>query len=139
MSHFRCEGRSEVQSWLRTPDRPCTARDILFSDSLRRACHRSAQRFGVMHVRVFRLPSARFLQQQLVLKGLVSCPVSLVLCLLAAARVCLPLGYSSRPRSTSDSVRLSDQSLRDYIGPLHWFPVVTNRIVGVSQKVDRGL
>ena len=29
--------------------------------------------------------------------------------------------------------------IHSFIGPLHWFPVATGRIVGLSLKADRGL
>ena len=64
----------------------------------------------------------------------------------------LPTEYCKGPSPLSDSVRRSDQLLRvtkgadqwnqrirDFSGPLHWFPVATDRIVGPRRKVHRGL
>ena len=34
---------------------------------------------------------------------------------------------------------LWNQSWNDFIGPFHWFPVQTDRIVRLGQKVDQGL
>ena len=31
------------------------------------------------------------------------------------------------------------KSMRDFTGLLHWFPIVTDRIVGLGLKVDRRL
>ena len=61
-------------------------------------------------------------------------------------------GRPEGPYPLPDSVRRSDQfppetsgadqcnqRIRDFIDPLHWFPVATDRIVGLSPKVGRGL
>ena len=32
-----------------------------------------------------------------------------------------------------------NHTMRDFIDPLHWFPVATDQIVGLSLKVDRVL
>ena len=45
-----------------------------------------------------------------------------------------------RPTLTTRSVAPGwfSYAILDFIGPLHWFPTATGRIVGLSLKVDRG-
>ena len=61
-----------------------------------------------------------------------------------------PLHLYLGPGPLSDVVRRSEQLLRKpvertseiacrLIGPLHWFPVATDRIVGLSPKVDEAI
>ena len=51
--------------------------------------------------------------------------------------------WDSVPRSDqllqeTNGADLWNQRMRDFIGPLHWFPVVNDWIVWLSLKVDRG-